>query len=114
MPSGLAAFRHYSTYACRARSASPGAKEFPQRAVLPELAGVDHEDERLVRPDRRRLPVRAVGQVGRYDEHPAAARLHPDEALGPALDHALPERERERLLAVPRRVELLAGRPRDA
>src|SRR5207302_6277258 len=52
----------------------------------------------------------------RGDRQPAAAAdLHARDTLIPALDHApLPETEAERVAAIPRCVELLAGRPADA
>src|SRR4051794_22653307 len=81
----------------------------------PDLLEVHHEDERLTRRDRGRRPGRAVAQVGRDDQLAAAAHAHAGDALVPALDHlAGAELERERLAAVPRGVELLAGRPRGA
>ena len=62
--------------------------------------------------------ARAPGAVGhrRRDRQLApAADLHPLHARIPAGDHlALAELEAERLVAIPRRVELLAGRERDA
>jgi hypothetical protein len=71
------------------------------------LLEVDVEDQGLVGPDLRRLPLGAVGEVGRDDELAPAAGLHAEHALAPAVDHALADREREGLLA-PRAVELLA------
>src|SRR5215212_3855706 len=94
------------------------APSMPSRVFpvgLADLRQVDDEDERLVRADRR-LALGAVGEVGRDDEQPAAALLHPGHALVPARDDlAGAQRERERLgPAVPGGVELLAGRPRVA
>src|SRR5207302_552074 len=67
------------------------------------------ELERRVRRDRAREAARAVGEVRRDQQLAAAADLHARDALVPALDHPpLAERERERLPAVARAVELLS------
>src|SRR3954451_8846985 len=87
----------------------------PRRDSLTDALEVDDEDERLVGPDARAGALRAVGEAGRDDQLAPAADLHALDALVPALDDlTLAERERERLAAVPRGVELLAGRPRVA
>ncbi len=74
---------------------------------------VDDEDERLAgADDAARTPI-AVAELRRDDESPATADAHAGDTVVPALDHlARAESERERLAAVPRRVELLARRPR--
>src|SRR6185436_14810590 len=53
--------------------------------------------------------ARAVAEIGRDDQRPRAADLHPGNTLIPAADH-LPgaELERKRLTVVLRAVELLA------
>src|SRR3954451_2668364 len=86
------------TYACPAQSAiGPGPKP-PNLGRSTRLAHVDHEHERPVRLDGLSGALRAVAQLGRDDEQPAAALLHADEALVPALDNrALAERDGERL-----------------
>ena len=72
---------------------------------------IDDEHEWLVRSDHA---ARATGAVGhcRGDREPAPAPdSHALHALVPARDHlSLAELELERLAAVPRGVELLAGR----
>src|SRR3954470_12962373 len=84
-------------------------------SLATDLQRVNDEDERGVRGDRRRLPLRAVGELGRDGQLAATARLDADEPLVPALDHhALAEREVEWLAVVPRGVELLAGVVEDA
>src|SRR5205085_3678381 len=106
---------------CRSRSPRPsvvaGAEPRERRArgpALLDLQQVDVEDERLVRPDRRRLTLRPVRHVGRDDELAAPADLHSDDALvPPGDDHAGTQLELERLVAVPRGVELLPARPGD-
>src|SRR5262245_26146905 len=85
--------------------ASPRAR-VPARSA--DLRQIDVEDERLVGPDRRRRPLRAVGEFGRDRQPASLTDLHPGDALVPALDDLpTPEGERERLLA-PGGVELLA------
>src|SRR3954454_11162314 len=60
-------------------------------------------------------PARAVGHRRRDRQLAAPAHAHPGHALIPAGDHlALAELELQLLSAIPRRVELLAGRERDA
>ena len=71
---------------------------------------IDDEDQRLVRPDHPAGAALAVGQHRRDRDPPPAADLHAGHALVPARDHlALAEPELERVAAVPRGVELLAG-----
>src|SRR4051794_24316702 len=73
-------------------------------ALVLRLLEVHHEDERLVRADRAARALRAVAEVRRDHQQPAAADLHPGDALVPALDDLpLAERERERLAAAPAR-----------
>src|SRR4051812_40956367 len=71
---------------------------------------VDHEHERLVGPDDAARATRAV-RHRRRDRDPAPpAHLHPGDALVPAPDDLpLAQPELERVAAIPRRVELLAG-----
>src|SRR3954466_10163343 len=80
------------------------------------LQRVDDEDERLAGRDHAAGAAVAVAHVGRDHEQPAAAGAHPLDAVVPARDHAPgADGEAERLGApVPARVELAAGRPRDA
>src|SRR3954453_909991 len=76
---------------------------------------VDHEDQRLVGPDDATRAALAVGEVRRGRDAGAATDLHARDALVPAGDHlAAAEAELERVAAIPRCVELLAGLPRDA
>src|SRR3954470_5274316 len=76
---------------------------------------VDDEDEGLARLDDAARAAVAVSEVRRDDELAAAADLHARDALVPAGDDlAGAEAEPQRLAAVPGRVELLAGRVRDA
>src|SRR4051812_11169618 len=76
---------------------------------------VDHEDERLVRPDHPARAALAVGEVGRDGDAPAPTDAHAGDALVPPRDHlALAEPELEGRAAVPRGVELLPRLPRDA
>src|SRR6266404_1201180 len=76
---------------------------------------VDDEHERLVRLDHPAGSACAVRERGRDRQPAAAAGLHPLDAGVPARDDlALAELELERLPAIPRRVELLAGEEGDA
>src|SRR6267154_4067845 len=69
----------------------------------------DIEHQRGVRRNEAAGAARAVTQCGRNDQGALAADLHRGDALVPAGDHlALPDRKLERLVAVDRRVELLA------
>src|SRR3954447_3206558 len=87
----------------------------PRPSLATDLQGVDDEDERGVRRDRRGLPLGAVPELRRDRQLTPAAGLDADQALVPALDdHALAEREVERLAVVPGGVELLAGVIEDA
>src|SRR5581483_4329936 len=73
------------------------------------------EDERLVRLDDAAGTARAVGHRGGNRQLATTADAHPLDAAVTAGDHLpLAELERERLPSVPGRVELLAGRERDA
>src|SRR6266508_2528835 len=82
---------------------------------LPHAHQVHDEHERLVGPDDAARAALAVRQVRRDRDAPAPADLHAGHALVPARDHlSLAELELERVAAIPRRVELVAGRPRDA
>ena len=92
----------------RYSSSSSGVQPSPSIGTVVDPLQVDDEDERLAGTDLRARALVAVGEVRRDDEQPAAALLHPRDALVPARDDlAGAERERERLRpAVPRRVEL--------
>src|SRR5262245_36943144 len=72
---------------------------------------LDLEHQRRIRGNEPVLDVAAaVGERRRDHELALAADLHARHALLPALDHvAAAERERERLVAVARAVELLAA-----
>src|SRR4051812_22997391 len=99
-----------------------GGRGPPRRRLRRGLGGrlahaheVHDEDERLVGTDDAAGAALAVGQVRRDRDAPPAADLHPGHALVPAGDDlALAELELEGVAAVPRGVELIAGRPRDA
>src|SRR5690606_22432617 len=75
---------------------------------------VHHEDQRLAGLDDAARAAVAVAEVRRDDQLPAAADLHPLDALVPAGDHlADAETELQRLAAVVGGVELLPGRVGD-
>ena len=85
------------------------------RACSAHVHEVDDEDQRLAGLDRATGAAVAVAEVRRDGEPAAAADLHALDALVPAGDdHADAEAEVQRRAAVPRGVELLAGRVRDA
>lgn len=76
---------------------------------------IDHEHEGLVRCDHTAGTGFAVAHRGRNRETTAAADLHALHTVVPTLDDlASPQSELERLHPIPRRVELLTGRPRHA
>src|SRR5207237_8901475 len=76
---------------------------------------IDDEHERLVRLDHGARASGAVGHGGWDRQLAPAADPHALAAGIPARDHlALPELELERLAAIPRCIEFLAGRERDA
>src|SRR5690606_13121960 len=98
-----------------------GGAELPVGVSCPKRTGsadaeeVHDEDEGLAGLDAAAGAGVAVSQVRRDDELAAAAHLHARDALVPAGDDApAAQRELERLVAVPRGVELLAGGEGDA
>src|SRR4051812_41726641 len=97
-------------------TALPGSARGATRWVRSgDVDQVDDEDQGLAALDRRAGPPVAVAQVRRDDDLAAAADPHAQQALVPAGDDlADAELEAQRLTAVPGRVELLAGRVRDA
>ena len=100
----------------RARCArSRACRRRPRRDASAHGEQIDHEDERLVRLDHAARSARAVRHRRRDRELAAAADLHAEDAGVPAGNHlALAELELERRAAIPRRVELVAGRERDS
>ena len=77
---------------------APGGIPGVLRAALLRGEQVDHEHERLVGLDVRRLALRPVGEVARDRELAPPAHLHALQALVPAGDHvAGAELELERL-----------------
>src|SRR5205085_2969315 len=77
---------------------------------LADVDEVDDEDQRLAGLDGAAGAAVAVAQVRRDDQLAPAADLHPEQAVVPALDDlADTDAEGQRLTAVPRGVELLAG-----
>ena len=85
-------------------------QEHSSQDSLVDLEELDLEDERGVRRDNARSALGAVGVLRRDCEPGQLADLHRCDTEAPALDHALADRERERLPAVAARVELLAVR----
>src|SRR5579859_1553783 len=76
---------------------------------------VDDEDERLVGTDDAAGTAFAICQHRRDRDPASSADVHAGHALVPAGDDLpLAELELERVAAVPGRVELLPGSPRDA
>ncbi len=95
------------------RSRADGAT--PSAYVLLHREQVDDEDEGLVRCDDATGAARAVRHRGGDRQLATTPDLHPLDAGIPARDHLTSaELELEGLPAVPRRVELLAVRERDA
>lgn len=89
----------------------------PAEATRPSAHAeqVDDKDEGLPGPDDTTGSAFAVGEARRDCQPATPADFHSRDALIPALDHpALSEAEAERVAAIPRRIELLACRPRDA
>src|SRR3954470_4246148 len=92
-----------------------GWRRAPPPITLRDLLQVDHKNQRLVRPDRRRLSGRSVGQLRGDRELAPPAFLHADEALVTAGEPlAGAERQLERLVPPTGRVELRARAERDA
>src|SRR5215203_6391309 len=89
----------------RARHAPP-----PRAPGSPHADEVDHEDQGGAGLDDAARAALAVGLVRGDGEPAAAADLHADDALVPALDdHADADAELQRVPAVPGGVELLAA-----
>src|SRR5438067_12041770 len=96
---------------CQVLAAAGLVMASPERLLYVEQ--LDLEDQRRVRRDHATSTARAVAER-RRDRQPAdATDLHALDAFVPALDHpATAKRERERLAAILRAIELLAvGQP---
>ena len=98
-------------------SRCPGTCPAPRRAWCTQshVEEVHDEQQRLARGDRAGSPTLAVAEVRRDDEPSPATDAHAGDAVVPSRDDlSLADGEGERLVSVPRGVELLAGRVSDA